>query len=98
MDDPLTQQVIERTRRVTIYPKTHYATPRQRILDAIEKKVELKDRLEYFRSVDKLVEAQRLEQRTNLDIEMLQEIGFCTGIETIPVIYLVEMLVSLRQH
>jgi excinuclease ABC subunit B len=80
--DPLTHQVIERTPRVSIYPKTHYATPRGRIVKAIDFiKAELKDRLRYFYSVDKLVEAQRLQQRTDLDLEMLLELGFCTGIE-----------------
>jgi excinuclease ABC subunit B len=80
--DPLTQQIIERTPRISIYPKTHYATPRDRVLKTIDQiKADLKDRLRYFYEVDKLVEAQRLQQRTDLDIEMLQELGFCTGIE-----------------
>jgi excinuclease ABC subunit B len=80
--DPLTQKVIERTPRVSIYPKTHYATPRERIVHTIEQvKVDLKERLRYFYSVDKLVEAQRLQQRTELDLEMLMELGFCSGIE-----------------
>ncbi|MDO6806463.1 excinuclease ABC subunit B, partial [Wenyingzhuangia sp. 1_MG-2023] len=65
-----------------IYPKTHYATPRQRILDAIDGiKVELDERLEYYRNENLLVEAQRLEQRTRYDIEMMQELGYCSGIE-----------------
>ncbi len=80
--DPLTGEVLRRVPRLTIYPKTHYVTPRQTLLDAIEQiKVELKERLEQLRSVDKLVEAQRLEQRTNFDIEMIQELGYCSGIE-----------------
>ena len=80
--DPLTQKVIQRTPRVSIYPKTHYATPRDRVLKAIDQiKAELKDRLGYFYEVEKLVEAQRLKERTELDLEMLQELGFCTGIE-----------------
>ena len=80
--DPLTQKVIERTPRVSVYPKTHYATPRERILQAIEHiKIELKDRLRFLNDNNKLVEAQRLQQRTELDLEMLQELGFCTGVE-----------------
>ncbi|WP_126455374.1 excinuclease ABC subunit UvrB [Sulfuriflexus mobilis] len=80
--DPLTGEVLRRVPRLTIYPKTHYVTPRQTLLDAIELiKVELKERLEQLRSVDKLVEAQRLEQRTNFDMEMIQELGYCSGIE-----------------
>jgi len=80
--DPLTGEVLRRVPRLTIYPKTHYVTPRQVLLDAIEDiKVELKERLEYLRNNDKLVEAQRLEQRTNFDIEMILELGYCSGIE-----------------
>ncbi len=80
--DPLTGEVHARLPRITIYPKTHYATPRQTILDSvvfIEK--ELKSRLEQLREMDKLVEAQRLEQRTKYDMEMMRELGYCTGIE-----------------
>lgn len=80
--DPLTGEVYHRLARATVYPKTHYVTPRQRILDAIEQiKLELKERLAYYRQENLLVEAQRLEQRTNYDIEMMQELGYCTGIE-----------------
>jgi excinuclease ABC subunit B len=80
--DPLTGEILKRVPRITIYPKTHYATPRQRILDAIEEiKVELKERLVELESEKKLVEAQRLEQRTRFDIEMMQELGYCSGIE-----------------
>jgi len=80
--DPLTGEVLQRVPRLTIYPKTHYVTPRQVLLDAIEEiKVELKERLEYLRNNDKLVEAQRLEQRTRFDIEMINELGYCSGIE-----------------
>ena len=80
--DPLTGEVFERMQRTTIFPKTHYVTPRVKILEAVEEiKVELKDRLEQLRDLQKLVEAQRLEQRTLYDIEMMQELGFCTGIE-----------------
>jgi excinuclease ABC subunit B len=80
--DPLTGEVLRRVPRLTIYPKTHYVTTRQTILDAVEAiKVELSERLEQLRGVDKLVEAQRLEQRTRFDIEMMIEIGYCAGIE-----------------
>ncbi len=80
--DPLTGEILKRLPRITIYPKTHYATPRQTILDAIEEiKKELKVRLAELESEKKLVEAQRLEQRTRFDIEMMQELGYCSGIE-----------------
>jgi len=80
--DPLTGQVLNKVTRATIYPKSHYVTPRSTILDAIEEiKVELKDRLEVLRANDRLVEAQRLEQRTRFDIEMMNELGYCTGVE-----------------
>ncbi len=80
--DPLTGEVLSKMARVTIYPKTHYVTPRQRILDAVEGiKVELEERLQYYRDHNLLVEAQRLEQRTRYDIEMMQELGYCSGIE-----------------
>lgn len=80
--DPLTGEVIQRVPRFTIYPKSHYVTPRERILEAIEGiKLELVERLEQLRSADKLVEAQRLEQRTKYDIEMMTELGYCNGIE-----------------
>jgi excinuclease ABC subunit B len=80
--DPLTGEVLRRVARVTIYPKTHYATPRQKILDAVESiKVELSQRLEDLRNHNRLVEAQRLEERTKYDIEMMLELGYCSGIE-----------------
>jgi excinuclease ABC subunit B len=80
--DPLTGEVRKRVPRVTVYPKTHYATPREVILEAIDQiKVELKERLEQLRTHNKLVEAQRLEQRTLYDLEMMQELGYCSGIE-----------------
>jgi excinuclease ABC subunit B len=80
--DPLTGQIYSRLARVTVYPKTHYVTPREKILDAIEGiKEELKERLEYYRKENLLVEAQRLEQRTKYDVEMMQELGYCSGIE-----------------
>ncbi|RMG31333.1 MAG: excinuclease ABC subunit UvrB [Gammaproteobacteria bacterium] len=80
--DPLTG-VVERTvPRVTIYPKTHYVTPRETILNAIEQiKAELKERLAELRDAGKLLEAQRLEERTRFDIEMMLELGYCNGIE-----------------
>jgi excinuclease ABC subunit B len=80
--DPLTGEILSRIARYTVYPKNHYVTPRQTLLDAVEKiKTELKLRLEQFRSENKLVEAQRLEQRTLFDIEMILEVGYCSGIE-----------------
>tara|TARA_A100001015_G_scaffold264773_1_gene312644 strand:+ start:210 stop:2243 length:2034 start_codon:yes stop_codon:yes gene_type:complete len=80
--DPLTGQIYSRLARVTVYPKTHYVTPREKILDAIEGiKEELKERLEYYSKENLLVEAQRLEQRTKYDLEMMQELGYCSGIE-----------------
>ncbi len=80
--DPLTGEVLRRVSRVTIYPKTHYVTPRGTLLEAVEKiKIELKERLEQLYSLNKLVEAQRLEQRTQLDLEMIMELGYCSGIE-----------------
>jgi len=81
--DPLTGVVKQRDlARFTIYPKTHYVTPRERILDAIEKiKVELEDRKKYLLENNKLLEEQRISQRTQFDIEMMNELGFCSGIE-----------------
>ena len=80
--DPLTGTVHQSLSRVTIYPKTHYATPRSRVLQVIDPiKAELKVRLAELRDQNKLVEAQRLEQRTQYDIEMLVELGYCNGIE-----------------
>lgn len=80
--DPLTGEVLRKLPRATIYPKTHYVTPRQTILEAIDViKVELADRLKVLKENNKLVEAQRLEQRTQFDLEMMIELGYCTGIE-----------------
>ncbi|EHY79198.1 excinuclease ABC subunit B [Stutzerimonas stutzeri ATCC 14405 = CCUG 16156] len=80
--DPLTGEVIRKLPRFTFYPKSHYVTPRETLLDAIEGiKAELRDRLDYLRSQNKLVEAQRLEQRTLFDLEMIMELGYCNGIE-----------------
>lgn len=80
--DPLTGEILQRLPRVTIFPKTHYVTPRDRILETIDLvKEELQQRLVEFNSKNKLVEAQRLEQRTYFDIEMMLELGYCSGIE-----------------
>lgn len=80
--DPLTGEVLRKVPRLTIYPKTHYVTPRETILKAIDQiKAELAERLEQLRAANKLVEAQRLEERTRFDIEMMQEMGYCSGIE-----------------
>jgi excinuclease ABC subunit B len=80
--DPLTGEVSARVPRLTIFPKTHYVTPRETLLAACDEiKVELKDRLEYLRKHEKLLEAQRLEQRTLFDLEMIKELGYCSGIE-----------------
>ncbi|HZW58688.1 MAG TPA: excinuclease ABC subunit UvrB, partial [Woeseiaceae bacterium] len=80
--DPLTGEVIRRVARLTIFPKTHYVTPREKLLAAVEDiKVELHERLTYLREHNKLLEAQRLEQRTMFDLEMIRELGYCQGIE-----------------
>ena len=80
--DPLTGEVARRVPRLTIYPKSHYVTPRERVLEAIEAiKEELIEHLAVLRGENKLVEAQRLEQRTRFDVEMMTEIGHCKGIE-----------------
>ena len=80
--DPLTGEVLRRVPRLTVYPKSHYVTPRERVLEAIEAiKEELVDHLAVLRAENRLVEAQRLEQRTRFDVEMMTEIGHCKGIE-----------------
>jgi len=80
--DPLTGEMLRKVPRLTIYPKSHYVTARQTVLDAIEAiKIELVERLELLREHGKLLEAQRLEQRTRFDLEMMQELGHCKGIE-----------------
>jgi len=81
--DPLTGKIIQpNLPRFTIYPKSHYATPKEQILQAIEKiKIELHEQIKLFKQQNKLIEAQRIEQRTYYDIEMMQELGYCTGIE-----------------
>ena len=80
--DPLTGQVLQRVPRYTVYPSSHYVTPRDTTLRAIDAiKAELSDRIAFFQNEGKLVEAQRVEQRTRFDLEMLAELGFCKGIE-----------------
>jgi len=80
--DPLTGEVLRRVPRVTIYPKSHYVTERRTLLDAVEAiRVELGERLKVLHDANKLVEAQRLEQRTRFDMEMILELGYCSGIE-----------------
>ena len=80
--DPLTGEVLKTTRQLTIFPKTHYVTPREIMLQATDKiKIELAKQLRLLNKSNKLVEAQRLEQRTLYDIEMIKELGFCSGIE-----------------
>ena len=80
--DPLTGEILSRIARYTVYPKTHYVTPREKLLKAVEDiKIELKARLDQLRNNNKLVEAQRLEQRALFDIEMIIEVGYCSGIE-----------------
>ncbi len=80
--DPLTGRIKQKIPRFTIYPGSHYVTPRETVLKAIESiKAELRERLDFYVKEGKLVEAQRLEQRTRFDIEMLSELGFCKGIE-----------------
>ena len=82
MFDPLTGEVFRRMPRFTVYPKTHYATPRERTLSAVETiKAELRERQEQLYSANKLVEVQRLSQRTQFDLEMMAEVGYCNGIE-----------------
>ena len=80
--DPLTGEILKKVPRITIFPKSHYVTPRETLVDMIDEvKTELKGRLEQLRENNKLVEAQRLEQRTQYDMEMIQQLGYCTGIE-----------------
>ncbi len=80
--DPLSGKLIKEVPRLTVFPKSHYVTPRETLLGTLDDiKLELKDRLQQLRSNNRLVEAQRLEQRTKFDLEMIQELGYCTGIE-----------------
>ena len=80
--DPLTGEVIRRMPRVTVFPKSHYVTPRETIENALDQiREELNERLRILKDTNKLVEAQRLEQRTRFDLEMIKELGYCNGIE-----------------
>jgi excinuclease ABC subunit B len=80
--DPLTGHILQRVGRYTVYPSSHYVAPRDTTLRAIEAiKLELRERIEYFQKHNKLIEAQRIEQRTRFDLEMMNELGFCKGIE-----------------
>lgn len=81
--EPLTGQVTDAdVARATVYPKTHYVTPREKLLEAVEKiKVELKERKQHLLDTNKLIEEQRISQRTQFDIEMMLELGYCSGIE-----------------
>ena len=80
--DPLTGDVVKQLNRVTVYPKTHYVTPQHKIDDAMIKiKKELKERIKYFSENSKLIEEQRIRERTNYDLEMMKEMGYCSGIE-----------------
>ncbi|MDE0420536.1 MAG: excinuclease ABC subunit UvrB [Gammaproteobacteria bacterium] len=80
--DPLTGEVLARVPRYTVFPKTHYVTPRERILAVLDEiREELAERLDVLKDANKLVEAQRLEQRTRFDLEMIKELGYCSGIE-----------------
>ncbi len=80
--DPLTGKVLRKLPRYTVYPKTHYVTPREQLLQAVERiKDELRERLEAMHAAGRLLEAQRLEQRTRFDLEMILELGYCSGIE-----------------
>ncbi|MFN9451271.1 MAG: excinuclease ABC subunit UvrB [Rubrivivax sp.] len=83
--DPLTGRIRQKIPRFTVYPSSHYVTPRERVLSAVESiKTELRERLDELVKAGKLVEAQRLEQRTRCDLEMLNDVGHCTGIENYP--------------
>lgn len=80
--DPLTGQIIKRIARTTVYPKTHYVTPREKILEATELiKEELRERKQYLQDNNKLIEAQRIHERVQYDVEMMVELGYCSGIE-----------------
>ena len=80
--DPLTGEVRQKLPRVTVFPKSHYVTPREKVLSVMDEiREEMRARVKHFQSVGKLLEAQRIEQRTMFDLEMIQEIGYCNGIE-----------------
>jgi excinuclease ABC subunit B len=80
--DPLTGEVIRKVPRLTVYPSSHYVTPKDRLISSLDSiRAELADRLQELKGASKLVEAQRLEQRTRFDLEMMKEVGYCNGIE-----------------
>ena len=80
--DPLTGEVLNKVPRYTIFPKSHYVTPRERVVRVLDEiKEEMVERVKELTAANKLVEAQRLEQRTRFDLEMIQELGYCSGIE-----------------
>ena len=80
--DPLTGEIMQRISRYTVYPKNHYVTPREKLVKAVDLiRLEMRERVEHLREMNKLVEAQRLEQRTLFDMEMIMEVGYCSGIE-----------------
>ncbi|MBY0377067.1 MAG: UvrB/UvrC motif-containing protein, partial [Gammaproteobacteria bacterium] len=80
--DPLTAEITQRIPRITIFPSSHYVTPRSKVVDAMQTiKQELRERLHYFNENNKLVEAQRLAERVKFDLEMMQELGYCSGVE-----------------
>lgn len=80
--DPLTNEVLRHVPRATVFPKTHYVTPRERVLETVDAiKVELKERVEFFEQNNKLIERQRIDERTKYDIEMMLELGYCQGVE-----------------
>ena len=80
--DPLTGEILNRLPRYTIFPKSHYVTPRERVVRVLDEiKDEMVERVKDLTTANKLVEAQRLEQRTRFDLEMIQELGYCSGIE-----------------
>ena len=82
MFDPLTGEIFKEVPRVTIFPKTHYVTSREIMLNAVKEiRNEMRERVRYFKKNEKLIEAQRIEERTKYDIEMIKELGFCSGIE-----------------
>ena len=87
--NPLTGEIKADLKHIAIYPASHYIVPKEKMKEAIQEiEQELEERLAYFRREGKLLEAQRIEQRTRYDIEMLQEIGFCKGIENLSLIHI----------
>ena len=87
--DPLTGHLRQKLGRFTVYPSSHYVTPRETVLRAVEAiKLELRERIGHYQKNQKLVECQRIEQRTRFDLEMLNELGFCKGIENLSLIHI----------